>query len=339
MDTNYNIGQTLIIELEEECYIGEFKAVNKDRNRIELVNVSDFETSDKIDGVQIFYKSEIKSIRALKEEIDKETNTIKDTSENSSEKSEIQLNAIELQDIEVSCKNAKYIDKTDCTYYEAIADLKRQNQFVLNQEACESGRNSRTTILTICTTNNVYIFDIISLGGIFDNLKAILEAKVPKKIIHDGRKITDNLKYKQNVILNGIFDTFFAHIGVGGDKNITTLQECIAAYFNLPDKFCIYDKNVDWYSRPLSDSRKGLTAKKAILIYKLYNHLLHDYMLRGFYKKCEIFNNAYSNCDFVEAAITMSNKSNQNSSVDEIEEISLDFPVSVNNLSFSDEKL
>lgn len=247
MEINYNIGQSLIVELEDECFVGELKLINKDRTRMELCNVFDFHTSEKISGNQIFYKSDIKSIKIINNDIvDGSTSGNHDPSNDIITEADKQattlLTSCELQEIETHCKNAQYIFKTDRYYHDAIKDMRRQNEIVLNLESCQAGRSTRTTIITVATRQNVYIFDILSLGRVYPELKGVLEAPRPKKIIHDSRKIVDNLKYRQDVELKGIFDTYAAHIGVGGDKSLWKLEDCLKKYLNLPENFIISEK-------------------------------------------------------------------------------------------------
>lgn len=59
----------------------------------------------------------------------------------------------------------------------------------------------------ISTDVKIYIFDIMILGRIENQLKNILEANAPKKIIHNSDRVADNLKHKYNIDLNGVFDT------------------------------------------------------------------------------------------------------------------------------------
>lgn len=49
------------------------------------------------------------------------------------------------------------------------------------------------------------------------------------------------------------------------------------------------------YQRPLPQAQRLTIAKKVAFQLKLYDHLLHEYMLKNFYNQCEKFSQIFFN--------------------------------------------
>uniref|UniRef100_A0A1B0AKR9 Uncharacterized protein n=1 Tax=Glossina palpalis gambiensis TaxID=67801 RepID=A0A1B0AKR9_9MUSC len=68
--------------------------------------------------------------------------------------------------------------------------------------------------------------------GVYPDFGRILEAKYPRKIVHNSHSIVDHLQHRQNVKLSEIFDTFVAYRLVSDDKTHRSLEETIQDTLN-----------------------------------------------------------------------------------------------------------
>lgn len=102
--------------------------------------------------------------------------------------------------------NCTFIERFDRDYHLAIEDISSESFIGFYMPGVENGRFSNSSVISIATSTSIYIFDLQVLGRIEKSIKDILEANVPKKIIHDSSRCADNLK-KNNVNLSGVFDT------------------------------------------------------------------------------------------------------------------------------------
>lgn len=154
-------------------------------------------------GVQRYYRSEIQLLTPLKSESS-------DTKDNTTTQSSVAItcliSATELDAIIASIRSAKCFYHTDRAYYAAIEDIKVHPHVGL---AVELVAEANVSLISICvpSTQKIYIFDVISLGRIPNDLKAILQSKVPLKIVHNGRAAALALKRDMNVQLQPVFDT------------------------------------------------------------------------------------------------------------------------------------
>lgn len=214
---NFELGQSLIIELADECFLGEFHFMNKARTRIDLKNVSVYNTNQQVPGIQRFYKPDIRSIIPLKDQSKVITNfgSCDPVSELSTlspkEKTELKSNITknELDIINIAIADKKYFFQTDRNYYDAIEEILDQSLVALSIE-CEYKENLSTiSLITIATmVPNIFIFDIISMGHkIPTGLQQILNNNCPRKIIHNSSIPTHILNLICNIQLNSIFDT------------------------------------------------------------------------------------------------------------------------------------
>lgn len=222
---NFSLGQSLLIEQSDECFSGEFHFMNKTRTRIELRNVRDYNTNQQLQGIQIFYKPDIRSITPLKGPHKVDTNSssrnLEQTSLNNSsgssnkatdteEQTASNITQGELDLINQAVFDRYYFTQTDRNYYDAITEIQGQSLVTLSIEYEYKAEMSLISLITIGTMSNdqIYIFDLISMGGkIPSGLQEILSAECPRKIIHDSSVPTHILNLTQNIQLNSIFDT------------------------------------------------------------------------------------------------------------------------------------
>uniref|UniRef100_A0A1A9VP85 3'-5' exonuclease domain-containing protein n=1 Tax=Glossina austeni TaxID=7395 RepID=A0A1A9VP85_GLOAU len=288
--------------------------------RIELDNVCDIKTSFNYASAQALAYKDIIDVKFVSNKGDKNVDRTKkatnlsnehEVSERNNSNKEIvnagadnrenifllHLSNFELNKLQTQVKDFVYIIQTDQKYHNALADITNQSMIALIIEPVESCRNNKTSVIAIATATNVYIFDILYLGKVFPDLGRILEAKYPRKVVHNGHKIVDNLQHRQNVNLSGIFDTFVAYCLVSDDKTQRSLEETIQDTLNLPLTYFETEETernpFKPYKRPLTNARLSLIAKKALLQLKLAEYILHKQMLKNFHHHCEQISNTY----------------------------------------------
>lgn len=250
-------GQQLLIETNGgELLVGTLKSINTKYLMVELDNVRDIKTNYTYQSSQLLAYAQMKNIKVLLNG-DKATNqskssytdtdiaeNIKDCESSNSNTSEnvvanssgsqekydsfnIQLTVLDLQLIQAQLESTLFITQTDQKYHKALKDIKLQSVIGLLIDPIEMGRNCRTSLMAISTPQNIYIFDMLALGKIFKEMRLILEAEKPRKAVHFSHKIADHLKYRHNVLLKGIFDTFLAYCVVTNERSNLTLEETI----------------------------------------------------------------------------------------------------------------
>ncbi|XP_023300421.2 protein Exd1 homolog [Lucilia cuprina] len=328
------VGQLLLVEtIGGELLVGTLKSINIKYLMIELDNVRDIKTNYTYQSSQIMAYSQMKNIKLILSENEAncksttETDTdstaelVKScnsslinmdqlsTSSNSSNSNKkqtvdslnIQLTALDLQLLQTQLDSMLFITQTDHKYHKALNDMKSQSVIGLLIEPIEMGRNCKTSLMAVSTAQNIYIFDMLAIGKIFKEIRLILEAERPRKAVHFSHKIADHLKYRHNIVLKGIFDTFLAYCVVTGEKNNLTLEETVQKTFSISNVYFENDEDneipVNIYQRPLPQIQRMLVAKKVAFQLKLYDHLLHEYMLKNFYRQCENFSQTFYNND------------------------------------------
>lgn len=296
---NFKEGQILLIELNnQEYFTGTFFSNFKDQC-ISLTDVKNLKTRNCCDDTQTYYKSEIKSIKLVDGPM---TNGVTSKEDTNIETELIEISSSDLEKIRQNLTNRTYIKTTDVTYHDAIKDLKKQRVVGLSVEGTAFGRSSQASLLTFSTNDNIYIFDVICFGKIFQPLKEILEATYPRKIIHDSSKVADNLKHCHKIMLKSVFDPLIADEKCLGTKNvIITLPEIVEKYLKIPVD---QHKNLD-FSRRDKDFNKILemTCNNVGYLLRLEEFLTAK-MLKPFYNNVNKYlDSIRENDDIVESTM------------------------------------
>ncbi|KAM7356036.1 protein Exd1 homolog [Cochliomyia hominivorax] len=316
------LGQHLLIETNGgELLAGTLKSINKKYLMIELDNVRDIKTNYTYQSSQILAYTQMKNIKLMlgekveQNESDSDSiaeklnlsnsNTsitgpeLSNSNEESNESLNIQLSELDLQLLQKQLDNVTFIIQTDHKYHKALNDIRTQSVIGLLIDPIQMARNNKTSLIAISTLQNIYIFDMLALGKLFKEFRLILEADRPRKAVHFSHKIADHLKYRHNIVLKGIFDTFIAYCVITGEKRNITLEECIQKIFNISNIYFETDSDNEMptqiYHRPMPQSLRLVIAKKVAFQLKLYDHLLHEYMLRNFYAQCQRFSQTFCN--------------------------------------------
>lgn len=308
---NCEIGQKLIVELEDEILVGDLKLISKDKRLIELANVRDFNSGYIFTSAQCIPRPLIKSIKCCKD--DDATDSVTSSSSDPDtdpikSKYLVPITCDELDRIQALVSSVICIFQVDQRYHKAIANLKQQSVIGLQIEPSNFGRHNRTSLLAVTTHQEIYIFDLVSLGAIFKDLKSILQSKSPKKVLYNSNKVVDNLKHKHNVQLEGIFDIFVGHCLVSGQRTPIEFEQCVVVYLNIPLNYFHHENDLKAkiFDRPLSRAYLEVLSKRAAFLLKLYDHMVHEIMLKNFYKQCRDYSESFAKnqCD-VEVAMQM----------------------------------
>uniref|UniRef100_A0A182LZ97 3'-5' exonuclease domain-containing protein n=1 Tax=Anopheles culicifacies TaxID=139723 RepID=A0A182LZ97_9DIPT len=302
------IGQTILLELEDECLLGQVAHVASDRSFIRLADVRDM-TTKKNYGVQTYYNSEVRNIQIASTD---DTPKLQSNPTDSIIKSK-QLSLASLNSALEQINNYVFIHQTDAKYHDSIAFLKKQHYFGVAMECIENGRHSHeSSLLTIATVDSIYIFDIKWMR-ITDDMRDLLSNDRYRRVLHNGRLMGDVLLHKYGIPLGKCFDVMVAHIAISKNaghtikNNLVSLQTCLRSYLNLPEKF--FDVNINFRLRPLSDAAKKEAAKHAAFLLPLQDFFVHEIMLEPFYNSCISYTRSLSrNADFINSLADLRNK-------------------------------
>ncbi|XP_034109302.1 protein Exd1 homolog [Drosophila nasuta] len=188
----------------------------------------------------------------------------------------------EMQSLEKKLQRIIFIQQTDQSYHLALDDIRDQSEISLLVEPSFYGRHCSTSVIAIATSNNTYIFDVRALGKIFKSLSELLEAKVPRKIMHYSHRICDLFAHKHNIKIDGICDTFVELCVVRQDRGLCSLREAISLTLNIPMSELTCDEIEspresvrNFTGRPLSKDQLQILGKLAILQQKLHDRLIY----------------------------------------------------------------
>ncbi|XP_050072626.1 uncharacterized protein LOC126560713 [Anopheles maculipalpis] len=303
------IGQTILLELEDECLLGKVSHVASDQSFIRLSDVRDTSTKKNY-GVQTYYNSEIRNIQVAS--TDSRTTLQSSSPSDSGVVKSKQLTLDNLNSTLEQINNYVFIHQTDAKYHDTIRFLKKQHHFGIAMECIEHGRHSKSSsLLTIATLDSIYIFDIKWMN-ITNELRELLVSDRYRRVLYNGRLIGDTLRHKFGVPLGKCFDVMVAHIAISKNAgrvvdDTVSLQQCVQSYLNLPDKF--FNTTIDFNVRPLNDAAKRESGKNAVFLLPLQDLFIHEIMLEPFYKSCISYTQSLSNNpDFINSLADLRNK-------------------------------
>lgn len=318
-------GQTVLLELDGECVIGQVIHLGSDRSFVRLQNVRDFQSNQPIAGNQDYYNSEIRTIKII-EQADQPTTTNDSSSTVSSPGPETiaKINLEDIQSIFDRIEQHVFVHQTDMRYHDAIKYLKTQKLLALAVEGADGGRCAEApSLLSIATPDRIYIFDIMWMR-VTKDLKAILANPKVRRVIHNGRLAEDVLKHRFGAPLGRSFDTLVAHIATTKQydyQSEMSVQKCLAKYLNLPSNF--FDGDVTFGDRPLNESQRRAAAKNVAFLLTLQDYFVHEVMLEPFYASCSRYGASLSgHADHIHTVIKLNQGRNED--LHDIERFELD---------------
>ncbi|XP_055529984.1 protein Exd1 homolog [Wyeomyia smithii] len=310
-------GQMLLLELEDECVIGEVLHIGAKRSFVRLQNVRDFQSNLPIAGKQDYYSSEIRSIKIIEKNPPIDPNNLSQvgTSVVSSAAAE-SVTRIDLEDVKEIFDRIDghiFIHQTDMKYHDAVKYLKTQKMIGVAMEGIAGGRHARApSLLSIATLDRIYIFDVMWMN-VTSDIKSILVNPKVRRVVHNGRLLEDVLKHRFGAPLGKCFDTLVAHISTNkhfDDQNELSIQECLSKYLNLPNNF--FDSTIAFANRPLTETQRKAAAKNVAFLLMLQDYLVHEVMLESFYQSCNQYSSSLAgNAEHFESIIKLSKGRNE----------------------------
>lgn len=302
------VGQTILVELEEECLVGEVAHVGSDRTFMRLSNVRDMVTKKNY-GVQTYYNSEIRNIQVMVATEQRPLDATEPATETDTKSKRLSLDYLEETLAQIT--DYVYIHQTDIKYHDSIRFLKKQRYLGIAMECIEQGRHSKSpSLLSIATFDSIFIFDIKWME-ITAELRSLLSDNRYRRALYNGRVVRDALQYKFGITLGKCFDIMIAHIATSKADGKTvdpgiTLQSCVQHYLNLPDKF--FDMNINFSLRPLNDEIKREAAKNVVFLLPLQDLFVHEIMLEPYYTNCDKYSHSLTrNRDFIHSLTELRN--------------------------------
>lgn len=282
-------GQVILLELDDECVIGEVLHFGGKKSFVRLKNVRDFQSNVPIAGNQDYYSSEIHSIKIIQDYQPEESDGPEGSIPAKSSASDCitRINLEDIQEIYDRIDNHIFVFQTDMKYHDAIKYLRTQKLLAIGMEGVEGGRHSPSpSLLSVATPERIYVFDVMWMN-VPKDLRAILGDPKVRRVAHNARLVEDVLKHRYQAPLGKCFDTLVAHISTTNDyddQHELSIQECLAKYLNLPSNF--FDPNIKYNSRPLNETQRKAAAKNVAFLLTLQDYLVHEIMLEPFYRSC-----------------------------------------------------
>lgn len=291
MDSMYMKGELLQVHTKNcEIFEGRFYGMTTDKSKISLYNVKELPQGDPSDGVLHYYDTEIRDIVKLQEPLEQKI---------------LKITQKECEDIIKISKKYIYINQVDKSFHEAVDDLLQHSYIAVSADGASMGRKCKMPFLVLSSPQQIYIFDIqVMQYHAFDaGLKKLLESEIPKKIVHDCRKVSDCLYHKHNVKLKSVFDTQVGDLIIMRNKKgflpnkVKTLAECLSSYLGLQmntieDKLDI----IQCTERPLSTKIKDSLAKNIAFLHCL-SETINDEMMLPFVRGVECYVENIRSCD------------------------------------------
>ncbi|XP_058830897.1 protein Exd1 homolog [Topomyia yanbarensis] len=278
-------GQILLLELEDECVIGEILHIGAKKSFVRLQNVRDFQSNLPIRGNQDYYSSEIRSIKIIEQSDPVDPCNASSVVSTTAAQSVTRIDLDDVQEIFDRINAHVFIHQTDMKYHDAIKYLKTQKLIALTMEGIAGGRHaSAPSLLSISTLERIYVFDVMWMN-VPNDLRMILASSKVRRVVHNGRLLEDVLKHRYGAPLGKCFDTLVAHVSTSyDDQSELTIQQCLSKYLNLPNNF--FDGNITFANRPLNENQRKAAAKNVAFLLALQDYLVHEVMLEPFYQSC-----------------------------------------------------
>lgn len=310
-------GQVILLELEDECVIGEVLHIGAKRTFVRLKDVRDFQSNVPISGNQDYYNSEIRNIKIIKEfkpeGVPGEEGSTAASSTVASEAAVTRINLEDIQEIFDRIDNHIFVFQTDMKYHDAVKYLKTQKLIAIGMEGTEAGRQSAApSILSIATPDRIYLFDVMWIN-VPKDLRAILADPKVRRVVHNARLVQDVLEHRFHAPVGKCFDTLVAHISTTvdyDDQAELSIQQCLSKYLNLPNNF--FESDIKFNSRPLNERQRKAAAKNVAFLMTLQDYLLHEVMLEPFYRSCRQYGSSLAgHADHVMSVMKLSKGRNE----------------------------
>lgn len=210
MNFNFTVGQQLLVTLTNgELYEGQYCSGSK--TRIDLFEVREHSSGNKLPGMLCFYKSEIDAVTEFSES-DSSSATPEQVVKQMKTKCTIAMPREEYENLKKLAANYLYMATMDRRYVEITDCLLNYETVGVVAIGSERGRENSISLLVLSTWDKIYLFDILQFMQLGKTefpveLKEILESKDIQKVVHNSRTLVDCLYHRYKVNLTNIFDT------------------------------------------------------------------------------------------------------------------------------------
>lgn len=237
MDFNIKPSEKILVTLTNgDIFEGVYQSGSK--NRINVIDITEYPWGSKILGTLCFYKKEIESVTLLNSETQEE-HLVNGKDEN--QKNVILLTKAEYERLKQMSVNYIYMSTMDCRFFEAVEYLNNCETVGVFGIGSEFGRQRNISVLVMSSWDQVYLFDVLSykLSDFHPKLKELLESDSVKKVVHNSRTLVDCLHHCHRVKLVNIFDTQVADLMISKKdgqplKDARNISACLQHYLNFP---------------------------------------------------------------------------------------------------------
>ncbi|CAO1403609.1 unnamed protein product [Diamesa tonsa] len=281
---NFEPKQEIIVtKTDDQLVFCKYDKLTRNGLRLDVLCPQDFNTKQPLGKFAHFMQRDVKSVQIFEEQEKQvkpvEVNCISKVSSDIVSKKEIPALSIsvnQLNCIQNSIQNYKYINQSDDQYFKAIEDLSSQYVIGVSTCGCNAGRIFPMELLMLSTHDKVYIFDILLFGNvIFKELADILTSKTHLKIFHDCRLTLDNIHHKYCIKTNSIFDTMLAASLTHQSNIVHSLEDCVTTCTGLKCEIPTLKPN----KRPLSAEYLQECASTCAYLLPLYHILIKSTFL------------------------------------------------------------
>lgn len=274
MQYSFNLGQRILIELNNTIFEGDFEAGTN--SRIDIVNVIEWAYRNSFNGPLSFYEYEIISIKVLN------SNEPEGDNHNRCQIHDIiALPKSEFSRLRDSTENYVYLPVIDQKYLQAIDYLRNCQSIGIAGFGTNLARMKPINLLILTTWDQVFIFDLQLYRRVNfpTDLKELLESQFITKVGYNMLELVEFLWYVHKVSVKNIFDTQLADLKLQKKEKDTSvilrsLPECLNFYFNFPLALLSNIENVglkEYNERPLQYSTKLYVSLLATYLLLLYN--------------------------------------------------------------------
>jgi exonuclease 3'-5' domain-containing protein 1 len=150
---------------------------------------------------------------------------------------------IELEKPEMKGIQFAYITEDGEELDKALQLIGQSHLIAVDCEGLNMSRNGELCMVQVATAEQVYLFDVISLGEkLFSKgLKRILERTIPTKVFYDCRKDSDILYHQFGVKLKGVLDAALTEVfhrwtnGMGVPRFLKGYKRSVETYLMITD--------------------------------------------------------------------------------------------------------
>lgn len=204
---NFTVGQQLLVTLTNgELYEGQY--CSGSNTRVDLFEVTEHSSGNKLPGMLCFYKGEIDTVTVFKESSSNGVTQVK-VPERKKTKCTIAIPREEYENLKQLAADHLYMATMDERYLKATDSLKNYETVGVAAIGSQNGRQYPISLLVLSTWDKIYLFDLWEYRktDFPVDLKEILECKDVQKVVHNSRTLVDCLHHRYKVNLTNFFDT------------------------------------------------------------------------------------------------------------------------------------